>query len=97
MAGHLLGDLELAAVLKVGGDPGGAEAVGADLGAQSCSSCPALDHHVHIGLGQGCPISQPAMAQGREERGLSLPVSVSLVAARARSEYCSAGLSKASS
>jgi hypothetical protein len=28
------------AVLQVGGDPGSAEAVGADLGAQSCSSCP---------------------------------------------------------
>jgi hypothetical protein len=39
MTGHLLGDLELAAVLQVGGDPGGAEAVGADLGAQSCRSC----------------------------------------------------------
>jgi hypothetical protein len=56
MAGHLLGDLELAAILKVGGDAGGAEAVGADLGAQSCSSCPPLDHHVHIGLGQGRPV-----------------------------------------
>lgn len=70
MAGHLLGDLQLAAVLQVGGDPGGAEAVGADLGSQSCSACPPLDHHVHIGLGQGSAIGQPAMAQGREERGL---------------------------
>jgi hypothetical protein len=32
VAGHLLRDLQLAAVLQVGGDPGGAEAVGADLG-----------------------------------------------------------------
>ena len=47
MARQLLGDLELAAVLKVGGDPGGAEAVGADLGAQSCSSCPPQDHHAN--------------------------------------------------
>ena len=70
MAGHLLGDLELASVLQLGGDPGGAEAVGADLGAQSCRPCPPLNHHVHIGLGQGRPVGQPAMAQGREERGL---------------------------
>jgi len=32
VADHLLGDLELAAVLQVGGDAGSAEAVGADLG-----------------------------------------------------------------
>lgn len=32
---HVLGDLQLAPVLQVGGDPGGAEAVGADLGAQT--------------------------------------------------------------
>jgi hypothetical protein len=73
MAGHLLGDLELAAVLTIGGDPGGAEAVGTDLGAQSCSSCPSLDHHVHIGLGQGRPVGQPAMAQGREEGASGSP------------------------
>jgi hypothetical protein len=37
MAGHLLGDLELAAVLQIGGDAGGAEAVGADWpGAGEC-------------------------------------------------------------
>jgi hypothetical protein len=44
--------------------------VGADLGSQSSSSCPPLDHHVHIGLGHGSALRQPAMAQGREERGL---------------------------
>jgi len=60
MAGHLLGDLELTAVLKVGGDPGCSEAVGADLGLQLCSSCPLLDHHVHVGLCQGNAIRQPA-------------------------------------
>ena len=64
MAGHLLGDLQLAAVLQVGGDHGGAEAVGADFGSQSCSACPPLDHHVHIGLGQGSAIRQPTVAQG---------------------------------
>jgi hypothetical protein len=64
------GDLELPAVLKVGGDARCAEAVGADLGFESSSSCPPLDHHVHIGLGQVSAIRQPAMAQGREERGL---------------------------
>ena len=67
MAGHLLGDLELTAVLQIGCDPGGAEAVGADLGSQSCSSCPPLNHHVHIGLGQESAVLQPAMAQSREE------------------------------
>jgi hypothetical protein len=67
VASHLLGDLELAAVLQVGGDAGGAEAVGADPGSQSWSACPPLDHHVHIGLGQGSALGQPAMAQGREE------------------------------
>ena len=32
MAGHVLSDLQLAAVLEVSGDPGGPEAVSADLG-----------------------------------------------------------------
>ena len=53
MAGHVLGDLQLTAVLQVRGDPGSAEAVGADLGAQPCSSRPPLNHHVHVGLGSG--------------------------------------------
>lgn len=70
MACHLLGDLQLATVLQVGGDSGRAEAVGADSGPQACTSRPLLDHHVNIGLGQGCAIGQPAMAQGRKERGL---------------------------
>jgi ribose 5-phosphate isomerase len=31
---------------------------------------PPLNHHVHIGLGQGSTVRQAAMAQGREERGI---------------------------
>ena len=38
------GDLEVAAVAQVFGDPGPAEAVGADLGGQSHLSSAALDH-----------------------------------------------------
>jgi hypothetical protein len=33
MASHLLGNLQLAAVLQIGGDSGGTEAMSADLGA----------------------------------------------------------------
>jgi hypothetical protein len=44
--------------------------VGTDPGSETCRACPPLDHHVHVGLGQWSAIRQPAMAQGREERGL---------------------------
>ncbi len=72
MPGHALRDLQLASVLQVGGNSGGPEAVGADPGSQPRRLGPLLNHHVHIGLGQGSAAGQPAMAQGREERSLRL-------------------------
>ena len=70
MTGHVLGDLQLATVLEVSGDAGGAEAVGADFGSKPSRLRPPLNHQVHIGLGQGSAAGQPAIAQGREERSL---------------------------
>ena len=37
VAGYVLHNLQLATVLQIGGDAGGAEAVRADLGPQTCS------------------------------------------------------------
>ncbi len=68
MTGHVLGDLQLAAVLEVGGDTGGSETVRADPSAQPSGFGPFLNHQVHIGLGQGNAAGQPAVTQGREER-----------------------------
>ncbi len=46
----------------------------ADFGSESRSSCPPLNHHVHVGLGEGA-IGQPAMAEGAEERGFGFGAS----------------------
>lgn len=70
MTGHVLSDLQLAAILEVGCDAGRAEAVGADLGSQPGRFGPFLNHQMNIGLGQGSAPGQPAIAQGREERGI---------------------------
>ncbi len=72
MPGHPLSNLELAAVLEVGGDAGGTEAVSADLGADAGGLGTPLNYHVHVSLGQASAAGQPAMAQGQEERGLSI-------------------------
>jgi hypothetical protein len=72
MPGHLLGDFELAAVLQVRGDPGGAEAVGADFGPDAGGERPSLDHHVDVGLGQASAAGQPSVPQRREERSRGL-------------------------
>ena len=64
MASHVLSDLQLAAILEVGGDARCPEAVGADLGPQPGRFGPLLDHQVHIGLEQGSAPGQPAIAQG---------------------------------
>lgn len=53
MTSHVLGDLQFAAALEVGGDASGAKTVGTDLGPQPSCFGPLLDHQVHIGLGQG--------------------------------------------
>ena len=72
MAGHVLGDLQLAAILEVGGDAGGSEAVGADLCFQLRGPGAFLNYQMHIGLGQGIASGQPAIAQSREERSFGL-------------------------
>lgn len=50
MAGHLLGDFELAAILQVRGDPGSPEAVSANLRFNPGFQSPTLNHGVDIGL-----------------------------------------------
>jgi hypothetical protein len=52
VAGHLLSDFEFAAVLQVGGDAGGAEAMTTDPGCNAGCKRSALNHHVHVGLGK---------------------------------------------
>ena len=64
MAGHMLYHFELGAILKVGGDAGGAEAVGLTLVAQTSCFGPPLDHQVHIELVQGNASGQLIVAQG---------------------------------
>ena len=70
VAGHVLGNLQLATILEIGGDASGPETVGADLGPEPSRFGPLLDHQMHVGLGQGSAAGQPAIAQGREQRGL---------------------------
>ena len=61
VAGHGLRYLQLAAVLKIGGDAGGPEAVATDLGLDAGALGPSLDHHVHVGLGKRGPADQFAV------------------------------------
>jgi hypothetical protein len=65
VAGHLLGDFELAAVLQVRRNSSGAEAVGADLRRDAGGEGSALNHHVDVGFGQGArPVSLPWRSVG---------------------------------
>jgi hypothetical protein len=67
--GHLLGDLEPAAVLEVGSDAGGPEGVAADLGFDSCRERPPANHPPDIRLKQGITHQQAgADARRAEER-----------------------------
>ena len=50
VAGHGLRDLELAAILEVGGDPRCTKAMGADFRAQPGRLAAALNHCMHVGL-----------------------------------------------
>ena len=71
MGGHLLGEFELAAVLEVIGNAGGAKTVIARLAADAGLAQTAADHAVGARLIEG-PALQRAAAPGPEER--SLPV-----------------------
>ena len=51
VAGNARGDLEIAAVTQLLGDPGAAEAVGADFPGEAGSGCAALDHLEGVGAG----------------------------------------------
>jgi len=66
VAGHLLGDFELAAVLQVGGYAGCTEAVATDFGGDAGSQSPPLNHHVHVGLRQGSPAGELAVPERGE-------------------------------
>jgi hypothetical protein len=66
VAGHLLGDLQLAAVLQLGGDAGGPEAVASDARLNAGGEGATLNHHVHVGLGQRQPGGELAVPEGRE-------------------------------
>lgn len=67
MPGHLLSDLELAAILQISCDASGAKAVATDLGLNAGRDGAALNGHVHIGLGQVQTRGQLAVPEGREE------------------------------
>jgi hypothetical protein len=67
VAGHLLRDFELTAILQVRRDPGSAEAVATDLRPNSRRKRPALNHHVHVRFGQRSPAAELAMPHGREQ------------------------------
>jgi hypothetical protein len=53
VCGHLLGDLQAAAVLEIGGDAGGAEGVAADLGLDPSRKRSFANHSPNVGLEQG--------------------------------------------
>ena len=67
MAGHLLGDFELAAVLEVGSDAGGAEGVVADFRRNAGSDGAPSDHLVNLGLRNRLADGELAMPHGGEE------------------------------
>jgi len=73
VVGHLLGDFELAAVLEIGGNAGGAEGVAADLRLDPGRQRPPSNHPPHIGLQHG-PVGQLAAAPlaRAEERPLAV-------------------------
>jgi hypothetical protein len=58
MGGHLLGDLEPATILEVGGDAGSTEGVAADLGLDPGSERPPVSSSTEIwfirAFGEGC-------------------------------------------
>ena len=64
VAGHLLGDFQPSAVLQVGGDAGGPEGVAAHFGFNAGFFCPALDHAVDVGLGQGPGAEGSGLTEG---------------------------------
>src|SRR4051812_19188346 len=71
VVGHGGGVLQRAAVLEVGGDAGGAEAVVADRGGDAGGGGAAADHGVGVGLRQGrAGELAGAAADGAEQRPL---------------------------
>jgi len=68
LIGHLLGDLELAAISKVLGDAGRTERVVADLRPNSSRRCPAANHPVDVWLGDGIVGQLTAAAAGRSRQ-----------------------------
>ena len=48
MAGHLLGDFELSAILQIRGNAGSAEAVAANFCSDASVSGAPLNHHVYV-------------------------------------------------
>jgi hypothetical protein len=68
MSGHLLGDFQLAAILQISRDAGGAKGVAADFGLDSGRERPPADHPPHIGLEQGIAgqLAGPAALRAEE-------------------------------
>src|ERR1700733_7782478 len=67
VAGHLLGHFELTAILEVGGDARGAEAVAGDSCCNAGGLRAALDHGVNILLGKLCATGELAVPERWEE------------------------------
>ena len=73
MVRHLRRLLQRAAVLQIRGDPGGAEAVIADLGHDAGRRRAASDHRIGVGLGQGrCGELVGTATDGAEQRSLGV-------------------------
>lgn len=66
MAGHLLGNFKLAAVLQVSGNAGGPEAMAAYSGRNASGQRTPLNHQMNICLGKRLPTLKLAVAHGRE-------------------------------
>ena len=80
MVGHGSRILERAAILEVGRNPGGPEAVVADPGADASRERAPLHHEIGIGLGQGSAAQPPSAAtNGPEQRPLRVLVDPSLL------------------
>ena len=73
MRRHLLGDLEPAAILEVGGDAGRPEGVATDLGLDPGRKRPPANHPPDIGLEQGIA-GQLARSPARRAEERSFPV-----------------------
>ena len=70
MSGHLLGNLQLAAIPQISRDAGGTKGVAADFGLDAGRERPPANHPPHIGLEQGIAGELTGSAPSRAEERL---------------------------